>query len=47
MVLVLVSVRWNWLINDGIGSVQGGSGRYLVVLGQYKAERAESILVSG
>ena len=28
----------NWLINDGTGSVGGGTGRYLVVLGQYGEE---------
>ena len=27
----------NWLINDGNGSVGGGTGQYLVVLGQYGA----------
>ena len=40
-----------WLIYDGTGSVEGGTGWYLVVLGQqkavlgkYKVVRAESIL---
>ena len=28
----------NWLINDGTGSVEGGTDWYLVVLGQYGAE---------
>ena len=26
-----------WLINDGTGSVEGSTGRYLLVLGQKKA----------
>ena len=41
---VLVSTLWYWvnkeqyqLIYDGTGSVKGGTGWYLVVLGQYKA----------
>ena len=29
-----VSMEWYWLIYDGTGSVEGGSGWYLVVLGQ-------------
>ena len=40
---VLVGTWWfwvsrggYWLINDGAGSVQGGTGWYLVVLGQYR-----------
>ena len=28
------SISWYWLIYDGTGSVEGGSGWYLVVLGQ-------------
>ena len=32
-----VSIEWYWLIYDNTGSVEGGSGWYLVVLGQYKA----------
>ena len=32
-----VSIEWYWLIYDGAGSVEGGSGWYLVVLGQYEA----------
>ena len=32
-----VSMEWYWLIYDGTGSVEGGSGWYLVVLGQQKA----------
>ena len=42
--LVLVDTWWYWvsmnrywLIYDGIGSVEGGTGWYLVVLGQYEA----------
>ena len=31
----LVSRRWYWLIFGGAGSEWGGSGWYLVVLGQY------------
>ena len=27
----------NWLINDGTGSVGGGTGWHLVVLGQYRS----------
>ena len=34
--LVLVDT-WYWLIYDGTGSVEGGTGWYLVVLGQYEA----------
>ena len=31
-----VIIGWYWLIHDGTGgSVQDGTGRYLVVLGQY------------
>ena len=30
-----VSMEWYWFIYDGTGSVEGGSGWYLVVLGQY------------
>ena len=29
-----VSMEWYWLIYDDTGSVEGGSGWYLVVLGQ-------------
>ena len=29
-----VSMKWYWLIYDGSGSVEGGTGYYLVVLGQ-------------
>ena len=29
-----VSMEWYWLLYDGAGSVEGGSGWYLVVLGQ-------------
>ena len=32
-----VSMKRYWLIYDGIGSVEGGTGWYLVVLGQYEA----------
>ena len=32
-----VSIERYWLIYDGTGSVEGGTGRYLVVLGQKKA----------
>ena len=32
-----VSMEWYWLIYDGIGSVEGSTGPYLVVLGQKKA----------
>ena len=32
-----VNIGWYWLIFDGNGSVQGSTGRYLVVLGQYGA----------
>ena len=41
---VLIDIWWYWvnmeqywLIYDGAGSVEGGTGRYLVVLGQKKA----------
>ena len=30
-----VSVEWYWLVLGGTMSVEGGTGRYLVVLGQY------------
>ena len=30
-------MKQNWLIHDGTGSVEGGTGWYLVVLGQYEA----------
>ena len=33
---------WYWLIYDGTGSVQDSSGRYLVALGQYGAELADT-----
>ena len=29
-----VSMEWYWFIYDGTGSVEGGSGWYLVLLGQ-------------
>ena len=29
-----VTMEWYWLIYDGTWSVEGGSGWYLVVLGQ-------------
>ena len=29
-----VRIEWHWLIYDGTGSVEGGSGWCLVVLGQ-------------
>ena len=32
-----VSIGFYWLVYDGTGSVQGGTGRYLAVLGQYGA----------
>ena len=32
-----VSMEWYWLIYDGTGSVEGGSGWYLVLLGQKMA----------
>ena len=32
-----VSMEWYWLIYKGTGSVEGGTGWYLVVLGQYGA----------
>ena len=32
-----VSMERHWLIYDGTGSVEGGTGWYLVVLGQKKA----------
>ena len=32
-----VSMMRYWLIYDGTGSVEGSTGRYLVVLGQKKA----------
>ena len=28
-------MKQNWLIHDNTGSVEGGAGYYLVVLGQY------------
>ena len=33
----LVSIEWYWLIYDGAVSVEGGTGWYLMVLGQYGA----------
>ena len=30
-------MKWYWLIYDGTGSVEGGTGGYLVVLGQWEA----------
>ena len=30
-------MKQNWLIHDNTGSVEGGAGYYLVVLGQYGA----------
>ena len=33
----LVSMEWNWLVLGGTVSEEGGTGRYLVVLGQYGA----------
>ena len=30
-----VDIGWYWLLYDGTGSVQGDTGRYLVLLGQY------------
>ena len=32
-----VNIERYWLIYDGTGSVEGSTGRYLVVLGQKKA----------
>ena len=32
-----VNMERYWLIYDGTGSAEGGTGRYLVVLGQKKA----------
>ena len=32
-----LKIGWYWLIYDGTGPVEGGTGRYLVVLGQKKA----------
>ena len=32
-----VSTKRNWLIYDNTGSVEGGAGYHLVVLGQYGA----------
>jgi len=32
-----VSMEWFWLKYDGTGSVEGGTGWYLMVLGQYGA----------
>ena len=32
-----VSMKRYWLIYDGTGSVEGGTGGYLVVLGQWEA----------
>ena len=32
-----VSMEWNWLIYDGTRSVEGGTGQYLMVLGQYNS----------
>jgi len=37
-----VSIGWYWLIYNGAGSVQGGTGRYLVVLGHYGAELVDT-----
>ena len=33
----LVSMEWHWLIYGGTRSVEGGTGRYIMVLGQYGA----------
>ena len=30
-----VSIEWYWLIYDGAGSVEGATGLFLVVLGEY------------
>ena len=30
------SIGWYWLIYDGTGSVEGGTGWYLVVLDKYR-----------
>ena len=38
----LVSIEWYWLIYDGAVSVEGGTGWYLVVLGQYGAELVDT-----
>ena len=34
---LLIDTWWYWFIYDGTGSVDAGTGRYLVVLGQKKA----------
>ena len=34
-------MEWFWLIYDGTGSVEGGTGWYLVVLGQNRAVRVD------
>ena len=35
--LYWVSIERYWLIYDGTGSVEGGTGGYMMVLGQYVA----------
>ena len=35
LVDICVSMEQNWLIHDGIGSVEGCTGCYLVAQGQY------------
>ena len=43
--LVLGGMEWYWLIYDGTGSVQAGTGWYLVVLGQYREVRVDMMLL--
>ena len=32
-----VSIEWYWLVLGGSGSVEGGTGWYMMVLGQYRS----------
>ena len=41
---VLIDTWWYWLIYDGTGSVEGGTGWYLVVLGQNRAILVASVI---
>ena len=40
----LVSIEWYWLIYDGAVSVEGGTGWYMVVLGQNTAVLVASVI---
>ena len=32
-----VSMEWYWLVLGGTGSVEGGTGLYMMILGQYRS----------